>query len=309
MTKMEAADRVKLFLRAFKWLLLFLATLTIGRAVEAIAVKVTGDTQFFRDPNDIDDRIAITFQVFNLNLPLAEADISYVVGGFQLLVIVMLLFRYFVNLVEPVTEVCRTDNQDLCFARLGNAWSWRLFLMVPIVSAGEFMLIVHAALAIPHAYQWLIFLALLALFDITMFILLLPLFSLAIFCCLLPLFLVLLLFHALRSGVTAAHDTIRVIFGHSANYNRSRDYVFVKWLKEKMHNSWKAGWEWVQLYIVWDVLDLSVAGVGLWLIRCQQQSEFTTVFTVFVATFVVSIANLWFRKRTYNEHLSLLNNT
>ena len=158
------------FIVVFRWLLLLLVALAIEKSLDSLTVKVTSPhNQFF-----LTQRISLPASFDETLGSLFSSDYhGYVCGFLQTIVILLIILRYFLTVIEPVTEGCR-NNGRIDFT---SDWQTRLdrvgmprLLMVIFVCMVEFTLIIHAALALPSTVQWLTFLAYLAIFDLCTFL-------------------------------------------------------------------------------------------------------------------------------------------
>jgi hypothetical protein len=197
----------RLFILTFRWILLLLVALTVEKGIDALTVKITSDSQ----PFYLAKSIAVSLPIIGDSSSLINW--AYLCGILQALVIFMLMFRYFLCLIEPITEVCRTngninfqtDYWQLC---LKNVKGWRIALVL-FASTLEFLFLIQASLALPNVRQWLSFLVLLALFDLCVFIVM----PVTILLLALLGMLILSLFHSLIEGGSKIGEEIEAILG------------------------------------------------------------------------------------------------
>ena len=294
---MHVPNLPKLFLQSFKWLLLVLAGLSINKAAEGLVRRATTyHNPFFYEPT-------IFVGPYRLPFCVTTADIDYLVGVAEILVIMMLLFRYFLCLPEPITQACR-ENGRFETSKI-NQVSGHWIVMVLIVSICEFILIAGAVHAIPNTNQWLVFLALLAGFDFVFFVLLIPVCWL-----LLWIALQLLLIRSLfGDGWGPTKNAVKDAYSGKAPavHNSVVLSDFSRSLIVQLQKLGIARDNWRSLYWKWDGLDLLVAGVGLVACVLCQLPDWITVAVVFVLTLIISIWNVYSNKEAYLENIQLLN--
>lgn len=324
----------RLFILIFRWLLLLLVALTVEKGVDALTVKITADHQ----PFFLSGSTAVSLPIISNS---TLVNWSYVCGILETLVIFMLMFRYFLCLIEPITELCRFDGNinfqsedwQNCLDRITR---WRISLVI-FASTFEFLILIQAALALPNIKQWLSFLAMLAIFDICVFIIM-PIFLVVIGISGLKLMtgihmfleyvtnrdgmiggLKLCIFILVITALTLLIGLLKMAFlipwflfvgvcaffvGQDSSAERRRGWLTDKFdrLKGLFGDLMR---EWGMLYGGWDAADLAVAMLGLLMIS-SRYSEHEVVGTVFSLTVVVSVLNIWRRRKIFREHLSVL---
>jgi hypothetical protein len=197
----------RLFILIFRWLLLLLVALTVEKGIDALTVKITSNQQPFFLSQNMSVSLPIIGNYHYVHWP-------YIVGILATLVIFMLMFRYFLCLIEPITELCRTngnidfhlDGWQIC---LNKVTRWRIALVI-FASTFEFLFLIQASLALPNTAQWLTFLALLALFDLGVFILM----PLLIWLIAMLALVAITLLHGASEGGVKTQETVLAVVGN-----------------------------------------------------------------------------------------------
>lgn len=147
----------RIFVSAFRWLLLLLFALVIQKGIEGVAFRVGGTPHFAS------------------SLATVENLWKYLGGILQVLITFLFAIRYVICFVDPFERIAGLD--------LTVTWSRKEIIeklrtvqphhagLVSLIALVEFSLLTHASLSLISLLQWLWFLFSLAVFDSFIFFL------------------------------------------------------------------------------------------------------------------------------------------
>ncbi len=156
-----------LFVTAFRWMLLLLFALTLQKIVDGLCFKLSNETIFS------DMKLLIFPANILQKIPIGGIEWNYFIGIMQFAVTILFAIRYFGCLVDPIWRGGINMDWDK------TKYSLPLYLKkVPVkniieasmISLIEFVIVYHVSVSLSHVGQWLNFLLLLVIVDISYFL-------------------------------------------------------------------------------------------------------------------------------------------
>jgi hypothetical protein len=310
----------RIFVLLFRWMLLLLIALVIEKSIEALVVngnQVHGiNFQFFLEttiffPFHYLESIPYLnyfpfeklFGDYQKEILFSKGQEKYIVSVLCFLAVLLITFRYFLCLMEPVTAKCTTETMSINpgdsqwedgLGKLGIHW---IFFIIGI-SIFEFVLILNAALSLSNLEQVMIFMVWLATFDLLFFMLLPLLIKLLFFLLATIAFFALYLFFSSFSYFKMFKDN-KDSFDNIIESIQTKIFA----IRGEMVNYLN---RWSILYAGWDMIDFCVPMLGLYLLNGYSVSSFEVAQYFFIATFLVTSFNIYSNLNTYKSHIGIL---
>lgn len=161
-------DLGRWFVKSFRWFMLLWLGLTITKGIEGLAWRTHNHAQF-------DSEFLVVFGPTSTDwLPNRSFNCVYLAGILQLFITLSFAVRYIPAFIDPIERFAHLDTgetltRSLVRARLQQITP-RHVAFVFVISAVEYLLLVHASMSFHDLRQWLNFLLLLVICDSLFFL-------------------------------------------------------------------------------------------------------------------------------------------